>query len=157
MGFMGIGISSRTDTELIGAILQIISHGFIGAGTSYKRICPVYLDEMHGIAIPMPKRFTLFSSFSPASLALPGMSGFIAELIVFCGIIASQKYLLLPKIIRCYPYNVDHIPSMRLKPLIITMPIHLTLTAFKLDIVMSSPQLSIDSMNIYCRPSSVII
>lgn len=105
MGFIIIGLSSITDTGLNGAILQIISHGFIGAalfflaGTSYDRIRLVYLDEMGGIAIPMPKIFTLFSSFSLASLALPGMSGFIAELIVFCGIITSQKYLLLPKIL----------------------------------------------------------
>ena len=100
MGFIIIGISSITDTGLNGAILQIISPGgaalFFLAGTSYDRIRLVYLDEMGGIAIPMPKIFTLFSSFSLASLALPSMSGFIAELIVFCGIITSQKYLLLP-------------------------------------------------------------
>lgn len=64
---------------------------FFLAETSYDRIRLVYLDEMGGIAIPMPKIFTLFSSFSLASLALPGMSGFIAELIVFCGIITSQN------------------------------------------------------------------
>jgi len=83
MGFIIIGISSLKDTGLNGAILQIISHGgaalFFLAGTSYDRIRLVYLDEMGGIAIPMPKIFTLFSSFSLASLALPGMSGFIAE------------------------------------------------------------------------------
>ncbi|KAK9660591.1 hypothetical protein RND81_O205200 [Saponaria officinalis] len=101
----GQRISSITETGLNGAILQIISHGFIGAalfflaGTSYDRIRLVYLDEMGGIAIPMPKIFTLFSSFSMASLALPGMSGFIAELIVFFGIIMSQKLLLMPKIL----------------------------------------------------------
>lgn len=34
-----------------------------------------------------------------ASLALPGMSGFVAESLVFFGIITSQKYLLMPKIL----------------------------------------------------------
>ncbi|KAJ0600506.1 putative NADH:ubiquinone oxidoreductase [Helianthus annuus] len=53
---------------------------------------------MGGVAIPMPKIFTMFSSFSMASLALPGMSGFVAEVLVFLGIITSQKYLLMPKI-----------------------------------------------------------
>lgn len=105
MGFIIIGISSLTDTGLNGALLQIISHGFIGAalfflaGTTYDRIRLVYLDEMGGIAIPMPKMFTMFSSFSMASLALPGMSGFVAELIVFFGIITGQKYLLMPKLL----------------------------------------------------------
>nr|YP_010504049.1 NADH-plastoquinone oxidoreductase subunit 4 [Chrysosplenium hydrocotylifolium]UXE32598.1 NADH-plastoquinone oxidoreductase subunit 4 [Chrysosplenium hydrocotylifolium] len=105
MGFIIIGIGSITDTGLNGAILQIISHGFIGAalfflaGTSYDRIRLFYLDEMGGIAIPMPKIFTMFRILAMASLALPGMSGFVAELIVFFGIITSQKYLLIPKII----------------------------------------------------------
>nr|BDY08668.1 NADH dehydrogenase subunit D [Lysimachia capillipes] len=105
MGFIIIGIGSITDTGLNGAILQIISHGFIGAalfflaGTSYDRIRLAYLDEMGGIAIPMPKIFTMFSSFSMASLALPGMSGFVAELIVFFGVITSQKFFLMPKML----------------------------------------------------------
>nr|UZC36961.1 NADH dehydrogenase subunit 4 [Pteridophyllum racemosum] len=105
MGFTIIGIGSITDTGLNGAILQIISHGFIGAslfflaGTSCDRIRLAYLDEMGGIAIPMPKIFTMFSSFSMASLALPGMSGFVAELVVFLGIITSPKYLLMSKIL----------------------------------------------------------
>jgi NAD(P)H-quinone oxidoreductase subunit 4 len=34
-----------------------------------------------------------------ASLALPGMSGFVAELVVFFGIITSQKYFWLPKML----------------------------------------------------------
>ncbi|KAI3894545.1 hypothetical protein MKX03_027575 [Papaver bracteatum] len=105
MGFTIIGIASVTDMGLNGAILQIISHGFIGAalfflaGTSYDRIRLVYLDEMGGIVIPMPKIFTMFSSFSMAYLALPGMSGFVAELVIFFGIITSPKYLLTPKIL----------------------------------------------------------
>nr|YP_010847178.1 NADH-plastoquinone oxidoreductase subunit 4 [Fockea multiflora]WEV91478.1 NADH-plastoquinone oxidoreductase subunit 4 [Fockea multiflora] len=105
MGFLIIGIGSITDTGLNGALLQIISHGFIGAalfflaGTTYDRTRLLYLDEMGGIAITMPKIFTMFSSFAMASLALPGMSGFVAELIVFFGIITSHKFFLIPKIL----------------------------------------------------------
>nr|YP_009742799.1 NADH-plastoquinone oxidoreductase subunit 4 [Flacourtia jangomas]QID91160.1 NADH-plastoquinone oxidoreductase subunit 4 [Flacourtia jangomas] len=82
MGFTIIGICSISDMGLNGAILQIISHGFIGAalfflsGTSYDRIRLVYLDEMGGMATLMPKIFVMFSILSLASLALPGMSGF---------------------------------------------------------------------------------
>nr|YP_010832442.1 NADH dehydrogenase subunit 4 [Astragalus pallasii]WFG51880.1 NADH dehydrogenase subunit 4 [Astragalus pallasii] len=105
MGFLIIGIGSISDTGLNGAILQIISHGFIGAalfflaGTSYDRLRLLNLDEMGGMAIPMPKIFTIFTILSMASLALPGMSGFVAELIVFFGIITSQKYLFMMKIL----------------------------------------------------------
>ncbi|KAL5643310.1 hypothetical protein ACJX0J_000974 [Zea mays] len=87
MGFIIIGIGSITNIGLNGAILQILSHGFIGAtlfflaGTACDRMRLVYLEELGGISIPMPKIFTMFSSFSMASLALPGMSGFVAELV----------------------------------------------------------------------------
>nr|YP_010501643.1 NADH-plastoquinone oxidoreductase subunit D [Anoectochilus burmannicus]QXO02581.1 NADH-plastoquinone oxidoreductase subunit D [Anoectochilus chapaensis]UXB60331.1 NADH-plastoquinone oxidoreductase subunit D [Anoectochilus burmannicus] len=104
MGFIIIGIGSITGMGLNGAILQILSHGLIGAalfflgGTSCDRIRFFYLEEMGGISILMPKIFTMFSSFSMASLALPGMSGFVAEFLVFFGIITSPKYLFMPKI-----------------------------------------------------------
>lgn len=105
MGFILIGIGSISNMGLNGAILQIISHGFIGAalfflaGTSFDRIRLVYLDEMGGMAIPVPKIFTTFSILSMASLALPGMSGFVAELIVFLGLITSQNFFLITKIL----------------------------------------------------------
>nr|YP_010038176.1 NADH-plastoquinone oxidoreductase subunit 4 [Trithuria lanterna]QII42288.1 NADH-plastoquinone oxidoreductase subunit 4 [Trithuria lanterna] len=105
MGFILIGISSMTEMGLNGAILQIISHGFIGAalfflaGTSYDRIRLAYLEDMGGIGILMPKIFTMFNSFSMASLALPGMSGFVAEFLIFLGTITSQKYFIMSKIL----------------------------------------------------------
>nr|YP_010362245.1 NADH-plastoquinone oxidoreductase subunit 4 [Euphorbia neospinescens]UNS15956.1 NADH-plastoquinone oxidoreductase subunit 4 [Euphorbia neospinescens] len=80
MGFIIIGICSISDMGLNGAILQILSHGFIGAalfflaGTGYDRIRRLYLDEMGGMAPLMPKLFTTFSILSLASLALPGMT-----------------------------------------------------------------------------------
>ncbi|KAM4118747.1 hypothetical protein ACJW30_03G004900, partial [Castanea mollissima] len=101
MGFIIIGIGCLSDMGLNGAFLQVISHGFIGvalfflAGTSYDRISLVYLDKMGGMAVSVPKIFTTFSILSMASLALLGMSGFVAELIVFFGIITSQNFFFL--------------------------------------------------------------
>ncbi|KAL4275066.1 hypothetical protein AHAS_Ahas20G0070000 [Arachis hypogaea] len=105
MSFIIIGIGSISDTGLNGAILQIISHGFISAAlfflakTGYDRLHLLYLDQMGGMPIPMPKIFTVFSILSMASLALPGMSGFVAELMIFFGILTNQKYLLMTKIL----------------------------------------------------------
>ena len=85
MGFVLIGIGSLTNIGLNGAILQMISHGLIGAslfflsGISYDRTRTLLLDQMGGIANSMPKIFTLFTGSSIASLALPGTSGFAAE------------------------------------------------------------------------------
>nr|YP_009547258.1 NADH-plastoquinone oxidoreductase subunit 4 [Pentagramma triangularis]AYW14914.1 NADH-plastoquinone oxidoreductase subunit 4 [Pentagramma triangularis] len=98
MGFVSIGIGSLADAGINGAILQMISHGLIGAalfflaGTCYDRTRTFLLDQLGGIAIPMPKLFTMFSIFSLASLALPGMSGFVSELLVFLGVVTSRQY-----------------------------------------------------------------
>nr|YP_009531800.1 subunit 4 of NADH-plastoquinone oxidoreductase [Leiosporoceros dussii]AXZ70888.1 subunit 4 of NADH-plastoquinone oxidoreductase [Leiosporoceros dussii] len=104
MGFVLIGVGSATDIGVNGAILQMISHGLIGAGLfflagiTYDRTRTLFLDQMGGIAISIPKIFTMFSSFSMASLALPGLSGFVAELMIFLGIVSSQNFSLIFKV-----------------------------------------------------------
>nr|YP_010970031.1 NADH-plastoquinone oxidoreductase subunit 4 [Taenitis blechnoides]WNR49244.1 NADH-plastoquinone oxidoreductase subunit 4 [Taenitis blechnoides] len=98
MGFVSIGIGSLTDAGINGAMLQMISHGLIGAalfflaGSCYDRTRSYLLDQLGGIAVPMPKLFVMFSTFSMASLALPGMSGFVSELLVFLGVITAKQY-----------------------------------------------------------------
>ena len=98
MGFVLIGISSFTDLGLSGAMLQMISHGLIGAslffmvGATYDRTHTLMLDEMGGVGQKMKKIFAMWTACSFASLALPGMSGFVAELMVFVGFATSDAY-----------------------------------------------------------------
>jgi NAD(P)H-quinone oxidoreductase subunit 4 len=98
MGFVVIGIASFTDLGLNGAILQMISHGMIGAslfflvGATYDRTHTLMLDEMGGVGQKMRKMFAMWTTCSMASLALPGMSGFVAELMVFVGFATSDAY-----------------------------------------------------------------
>jgi NAD(P)H-quinone oxidoreductase subunit 4 len=98
MGFVLIGIGSLTDAGLDGAILQMVSHGLIGAalfflaGSTYDRTRTIMLEEMGGLSAPMPKMFALFTAGALASLALPGMSGFVSELMVFLGLVTSETY-----------------------------------------------------------------
>ena len=105
MGFVLIGIGSLTNIGLNGAILQMISHGLIGAslfflsGISYDRTRTLFLDQMGGIASLMPKIFTLFTGSSMASLALPGTSGFAAELMIFLGVVENVNYSFIFKTI----------------------------------------------------------
>jgi NAD(P)H-quinone oxidoreductase subunit 4 len=47
---------------------------------------------MGGVGQKMPKIFAMFTACSMASLALPGMSGFVAELMVFVGFFTSDAY-----------------------------------------------------------------
>jgi NAD(P)H-quinone oxidoreductase subunit 4 len=98
MGFVLIGIASYTDLGLSGAVLQMVSHGLIGAslfflvGATYDRTHTLILEEMGGVGQKMPKIFAMFTACSMASLALPGMSGFVAELMVFVGFFTSDAY-----------------------------------------------------------------
>ncbi|HEY9299609.1 MAG TPA: photosynthetic/respiratory NAD(P)H-quinone oxidoreductase subunit D1 [Phormidium sp.] len=98
MGFVTIGIASFTDLGLSGAMLQMVSHGLIGAslfflvGATYDRTHTLMLDEMGGVGQKMRKMFSMWTACSLASLALPGMSGFVAELMVFVGFATSDAY-----------------------------------------------------------------
>jgi NAD(P)H-quinone oxidoreductase subunit 4 len=105
MGFVLIGMASFTDLGLSGAMLQMVSHGLIGAslfflvGSTYDRTHTLILDEMGGVGKKMPKIFAMFTACSLASLALPGMSGFVAELMVFVGFATSDAYGQIFKLI----------------------------------------------------------
>jgi NAD(P)H-quinone oxidoreductase subunit 4 len=98
MGFVLIGIASFTELGLNGAVLQMVSHGLIAAalfflsGTTYERTHTLMMDEMGGIAKQMPKTFAMFTAGAMASLALPGMSGFVGELSIFLGVATSDVY-----------------------------------------------------------------
>ncbi len=98
MGFVLIGIACFNDLGLSGAMLQMLSHGLIAAalfflsGVTYDRTHTLWLDEMGGLATKMPKAFALFTAGSLASLALPGMSGFVGEITVFLGLTTSDAY-----------------------------------------------------------------
>jgi NAD(P)H-quinone oxidoreductase subunit 4 len=105
MGFVLIGIASFTPLGVSGAVLQMISHGLIGAslffmvGCTYDRTHTLMLDEMGGVGQKMKKVFAMWTTCSLASLALPGMSGFVAELMVFVGFATSDAYSSTFKVI----------------------------------------------------------
>lgn len=98
MGFVLIGIASYTEIGINGAVLQMVSHGLIAAslfflsGVTYERTHTLMMDKMGGMAKVMPITFALFTMGAMASLALPGMSGFVGELMVFLGFATSDVY-----------------------------------------------------------------
>jgi len=98
MGFVLVGIASYTELGISGAVLQMVSHGLIAAalfflsGVTYERTHTLMMDKMGGMAKVMPKTFAVFTIGAMASLALPGMSGFVGELMVFLGLTSSDVY-----------------------------------------------------------------
>ena len=105
MGFVLIGIGSFSALGTSGAMLQMISHGLIGAslfflvGATYDRTHTLQLDEMGGVGQKMRIMFALWTVCALASLALPGMSGFVSELMVCVGFATDEAYTLTFRIV----------------------------------------------------------
>jgi len=77
-----------------GAVTRMVSHGlvtgalFLLAGVLHDRARTYDMDSFGGLAGPAPRLAALFAVGSFASLGLPGLSGFIAELQIFTGSVA---------------------------------------------------------------------
>jgi len=92
MGFVLLGIATLNLTGMTGAVLQMFSHGVIGAllfalvGTViYTRTKTRMLDELHRLIERMPGIAWVFIVAGLASMGLPGFSGFVSELYVVLG------------------------------------------------------------------------
>jgi NAD(P)H-quinone oxidoreductase subunit 4 len=98
MGFVLIGFATFTPVGLSGAVLQMLSHGLIAAvmfflsGVAYERTHTLDMTKLGGMARKMPTAFAFFTAAAMASLALPGMSGFVSEIAVFLGMATSNVY-----------------------------------------------------------------
>lgn len=98
MGFVLVGLAAFNSLGMSGAMLQMISHGLVAAvlfflsGVAYERTHTLSMGKMGGLAKAMPITFAFFTAGAMASLALPGMSGFVAEITVFLGIATSDAY-----------------------------------------------------------------
>lgn len=90
-GFVLLGIGMLTKTAMVGAVLQMVSHGVMTAlffaviGMIYQRTHTRMGDEMGGLLKVMPFLGSVFIIAGLTSLGLPGFSGFVAEMTVFVG------------------------------------------------------------------------
>ncbi len=98
MGFVLLGIAAYNYLGLSGAMLQMVSHGLIAAamfflaGVAYDRTHTLAMEKMSGLAKQMPLTFAMFVAVAMASLALPGMSGFVSEITIFLGLATDSLY-----------------------------------------------------------------
>jgi len=91
MGYVLLGLAALTQVSLSGAALQMFTHGtitgllFLLVGLVYDKTHTRQIPEMGGLAHRMPWVAVVFVMAGLASLGLPGMSGFVAEFLVFVG------------------------------------------------------------------------
>ena len=99
MGYVLIGFATLNAVGMGGAVLQMFSHGimtallFAAVGVIYDRTHIRDIGVLEGLAKRMGMTAAFFAVAGLTSLGLPGLSGFVAELMVFIG--AFQSYPLV--------------------------------------------------------------
>ncbi len=99
MGYVLMGIATLDSIGMGGAVLQMFSHGIMTAlmfalvGAIYDRTHVRDINVLNGLFGRMGVTSFFFVIAGLCSLGLPGMSGFIAEFLVFTG--AFRTYLPL--------------------------------------------------------------
>ena len=99
MGYVLMGIATLDRIGVGGAVLQMFSHGimtalmFLLVGAIYDRTHTRDINVLNGLFGRMGVTSFFFAIAGLASMGLPGLSGFIAEFMVFTG--AFRTYLPL--------------------------------------------------------------
>ncbi|GIX27284.1 NADH-quinone oxidoreductase subunit M [Pelomicrobium sp. G1] len=91
MGFVTLGFFLFNAYGVEGAIVQMISHGFVSGalflcvGVLYDRLHSRLIADYGGVVNTMPVFAALFMLFAMANAGLPGTSGFVGEFLVIMG------------------------------------------------------------------------
>jgi NADH-quinone oxidoreductase subunit M len=91
MGFVILGVFSFNELAYQGVVIQMIAHGistgalFILVGQLYERIHTRDINKMGGLWEKAPVMGAVGLVFSMASLGLPGLGNFVAELLTLLG------------------------------------------------------------------------
>jgi len=98
MGFVTLGIFALNQQGLSGAMVVMLSHGFVTSalfllvGVLYERAHTRELAAFGGLARNMPIFAAFFGFFALASLGLPGLSGFVGEFLALLGGFQSYRW-----------------------------------------------------------------
>jgi NADH-quinone oxidoreductase subunit M len=91
MGFVTLGFFMFNQLGVSGAIVQMISHGFVSGamflciGVLYDRVHSREISAYGGVANTMPKFAAFAVLFAMANCGLPGTAGFVGEWMVILG------------------------------------------------------------------------
>jgi NADH-quinone oxidoreductase subunit M len=91
LGFCMLGMFALNSVGLSGAVLQMINHGlstgglFLLVGMIYDRYHTRQLDDLGGLAARLPLLAVAMVFISMASIGLPGLNGFVGEMLSLAG------------------------------------------------------------------------
>jgi len=99
MGYVILGFFIFNQLGMQGAIVQMISHGFISGamflciGVLYDRMHSRNIEDYGGVVNTMPRFAALFMLFSMANSGLPATSGFVGEFMVILGAVQYNFWI----------------------------------------------------------------
>ncbi|MFY9315784.1 MAG: NADH-quinone oxidoreductase subunit M [Burkholderiales bacterium] len=99
MGFVTLGFFIFNAYGVEGALVQMISHGFVSAamffcvGVMYDRMHSRNIADYGGVVNTMPKFASLMMLFAMANCGLPATSGFVGEFMVIMGAMQANFWL----------------------------------------------------------------
>lgn len=99
MGFVTLGFFIFNTAGVEGAIVQMISHGFVSGamfmciGVLYDRMHSRRIADYGGVVNTMPRFATFFILFSMANSGLPATSGFVGEFMVIMGAVQHNFWI----------------------------------------------------------------
>jgi NADH-quinone oxidoreductase subunit M len=99
MGFVTLGFFMFQDLAVQGAIIQMISHGFVSGamficiGVLYDRVHSREISAYGGVVNTMPKFAAFFLLFAMANAGLPATSGFVGEFMVILGAVKYNFWI----------------------------------------------------------------
>ena len=91
LGFCVLGLFALNAAGISGGVVQMINHGlstgglFLLVGMVYERYHTRKLDDLHGLASRLPLLACAMVFISMASIGLPGLNGFIGEILCLGG------------------------------------------------------------------------
>ena len=101
MGFVTLGFFIFNDLGVSGAIVQMVSHGFVSGamflciGVLYDRVHSREISAYGGVANTMPKFSAFAVLFAMANCGLPGTAGFVGEWMVILGAVKFNFWIAL--------------------------------------------------------------
>jgi NADH-quinone oxidoreductase subunit M len=99
MGFVTLGFFLMNSFGVEGALVQMISHGFVSAalflciGVMYDRMHSRAIADYGGVVNTMPRFAALMMLFAMANAGLPATSGFVGEFMVIMGAMQQSFWL----------------------------------------------------------------
>ncbi len=99
MGFVTLGFFVFNAWGVEGALVQMISHGFVSAamflcvGVLYDRLHSREIADYGGVVNTMPKFAAFMMLFAMANAGLPGTSGFVGEFLVILGAVKYSFWI----------------------------------------------------------------